>query len=63
MVESRNGIAKRRCGLDLILAYLAETGKTEAALQILAMNAAHLLRFLLRLFGGHWQEQNGLKNR
>jgi IS5 family transposase len=49
-VESRHGIAKRRYGLDLIMAYLAETGLTEAALQILVMNVAHLLRFLLRLF-------------
>ena len=50
MVESRNGIGKRRYGLDLIMAYLAETGKTEAAFIILAMNVAHLLRFLLALF-------------
>ena len=49
MVESRNGIGKRRYGLDLIMAYLAETGKTEAAFIILAMNVAHLLRLLLRL--------------
>jgi len=49
-VESRNGIAKRRYGLDLIMAYLEETGLREAALQILAMNVAHLLRFLLCLF-------------
>lgn len=52
MVEGRNGIGKRRYGLDLIMAYLAETGKTEAAFIILAMNVAHLLRFLLALF---WQ--------
>ena len=50
MVEGRNGIGKRRYGLDLIMAYLAETGKTEAAFIILAMNVAHLLRFLLALF-------------
>jgi hypothetical protein len=31
MAEGRNGIGKRRYGLDLIMAYLAETGKTEAA--------------------------------
>ena len=58
MVESRSGIAKRRYGLDLIMAYLAETGKTEAALQILVMNVAHLLRFLLRLF---WRVLSGRK--
>ena len=49
MVESRNGIAKRRYGLNRIMAYLACTGMTEAALQILVMNVAHLLRFFLRL--------------
>jgi len=50
MVESRNGIGKRRYGLDLIMAYLAETEKTEAAFIILAMNVTHLLRLLLCLF-------------
>ena len=49
MVESRNGIGKRRYGLDLIMAYLAETGKTEAAFIILAMNVAHLLRLSFAL--------------
>lgn len=47
IVESRHGIAKRRYGLDRIMAYLAVTGLTEAAMQILVMNVAHLLRFLL----------------
>ena len=37
-MESRNGIVKRRFGLDLILAYLPETAETEAALNVLAMN-------------------------
>ena len=50
MIESRGGIAKRRYGLSRIMAYLACTGMTEAALQILVMNVAHLLRFFLRLF-------------
>lgn len=50
IVESRNGIAKRRYGLDRILAYLADTAKTEAALIVFAMNAAHCLRSLLRIF-------------
>lgn len=49
IVESRNGIAKRRYGLDKILAYLDCTAKTEAALILLAMNAALCLRTLLRL--------------
>jgi IS5 family transposase len=62
MVESRNGIGKRRYGLDLIMAYLAETGKTEAAFIILAMNVAHLLRLLFSLFwhflaGTRWTEK------
>ncbi len=51
-VESRNGIAKRRYGLDLVMATLDGTAKTEAALNVLAMNIAHLLRVLLRLFWG-----------
>jgi hypothetical protein len=50
MVESRNGIAKRRYGLNRILAYLDCTAKTEAAFVVLAMNAAHVLRVLLRQF-------------
>lgn len=59
IVEGRNGIAKRHYGLDLIMAYLAETGMTEASLQILAMNVAFVLRFLLRFIwrifaGGKW---------
>ena len=38
-------------GLDLIAAKLDETAKTEAALILLAMNAAHALaRWLLRFF-------------
>ncbi len=50
-IESSNGVAKRRYGLDLIMAKLDETAKTEAALVILAMNAAHRLRrWLLRFF-------------
>lgn len=48
IVESRNGIAKRRYGLDLILSYLSCTSKTEAALVVFAMNAALCLRTLLR---------------
>ena len=54
VVESRNGIAKRRYGLDRMMAYLAVTGLTEAAMQFLVMNVAHLLRFLLCLF---WRRQ------
>lgn len=40
-VEGRNGNAKRRFGLDLIAAKLDETAKTEAALILIAMNAAY----------------------
>lgn len=50
-VEGRNGNAKRRFGLDLIAAKLDETAKTEAALILLAMNAARkLARWLFRFF-------------
>jgi hypothetical protein len=52
IVESRNGIAKRRYGLDRILAYLEDTSQTEAAMTVFAMNAAACLRALARwLFG------------
>lgn len=48
-VEGRNGNLKLRYGLDLIMSKLDETAKTEAALNILAMNAAYRLRqWLLR---------------
>jgi transposase, IS5 family len=49
MVESRNGISKRRYGLNLIMATLSCTAQTEAALNVLAMNVCHVLRILLRL--------------
>jgi hypothetical protein len=49
MVEGRNGISKRRYGLNLIMATLSCTAETEAALNVLAMNVAHLLRVLLRI--------------
>lgn len=48
IIESRNGIAKRRFGLDLIMAVLPETALTEGALQVLCMNAR--IRLLWRLF-------------
>ena len=50
-IESSNGVAKRRYGLNLIMAKLNETAKTEAVIVIFAMNAAHRLRrWLLRFF-------------
>ncbi len=49
-IEGRNGNAKRRFGLDLIMAKLDETAKTEAALVILAMNASHRLALWLARF-------------
>ncbi len=50
-IEGRNGNAKRRFGLDLIMAKLDETAKTEAALVILAMNTSYrLLRWLALFF-------------
>ena len=48
IIEGRNGLAKRRFGLDLIMAYLPETSLTEAAFAVLCMNAH--LRILLRFF-------------
>ena len=50
IVESRNGIVKRRYGLDLVMARLECTSETEAALNVLVMNIAHVLRALLRHF-------------
>ena len=51
-IEGRNGNAKRRFGLDLIMSKLDETAKTEAALNIIAMNVAHKLAlWLWRFFG------------
>ncbi len=49
-IEGRNGNAKRRFGLDLIMAKLGETAKTEAALVILAMNASPRLALCLARF-------------
>lgn len=51
-IEGRNGIAKRRYGLDLIMSILPETAMTEAALNIVVMNVAHLLRMLFCLLRG-----------
>jgi len=46
MVESRNGIAKRRYGLDRILAYRERTSEMEAAMIVISMNMALCLRTL-----------------
>ena len=52
IVESRNGIAKRHYGMDLIKCKLDETAKTDAALSIIAMNAIHrIVRWLALFFG------------
>ena len=45
IVEGRNGMVKRRFGLDRIMAYLKETAMTEAAFNVLCMNAR--IRILL----------------
>jgi hypothetical protein len=50
IVEGRIGINKRRYGLNLICARLPHTGYIEAAMNVLCMNVAHVLRALLRLF-------------
>ena len=46
IIEGRIGIVKRRFGLNLIMAYLKQTAMTEAAFNVLCMNAR--LRILLR---------------
>ena len=48
MVEGRLGIGKRRYGLDRIFARLDNAGEVEAAMNIICMNVAHLVRVLLR---------------
>ena len=48
MVEGRIGISKQRYGLDRIYARLTNTGEFEAAMNVLCMNVAHVLRNLLR---------------
>jgi hypothetical protein len=50
IIEGRIGINKRRYGLDLIYARLEQTGEFEAAMNVLCMNIAHVLRGLLRFF-------------
>lgn len=60
-VEGRNGNAKRRYGLDLIAAKLDETAKTEAALILVAMNAAHKLKgWLLRFWQNRWNSMESI---
>ena len=54
IVESRNGIVKRRYGLSRIMAWLPQTALTEAAMNVLVMNAAHVLRVLLRFLKIHF---------
>jgi len=54
VVEGRNGNLKRRFGLDLITSVLDENAKTEAALQILAMNLLQRLRSLFAHFLRHF---------
>ena len=59
-VEGRIGTDKRRYGLDLIYSRLEPTGEFEAAMNVLCMNVAHvlrvfarfLLRWLIRLYFG-----------
>jgi len=57
IVESRNGIVKRRYGLGLIMTRLMCTSETEAALNVLVMNIAHVMRVLLRKFPAHYFQQ------
>ena len=41
-----------RYGLNLVMAILSCTAETEASLNVLSMNVAHVLRAFLRLFSG-----------
>lgn len=54
-IEGRNGNLKRKFGLDLIFCKLDENAKTEAALNLLAMNAAYRLRRWLVQFWGFFR--------
>ena len=49
-VEGKNGLARRRYGLDLIMSKLDENAKTEAAFALLVMNASRKLREHLSYF-------------
>ena len=54
-IEGRIGTGKRRFGLDLIMSKLDETAKTEAVMDILAMNVSRrLVRWLAYLFRFRW---------
>ena len=54
-IEGRIGTGKRRFGLDLIMSKLDETAKTEAVVDILAMNASHwLVRWFADIFRFCW---------
>ena len=54
-IEGRIGTGKRRFGLDLIMSKLDETAKTEAVLDILAMNVSRrLAQWLARFFRFCW---------
>jgi len=51
IVESRNGIVKRKYGMNRILTYLNCTSKTEVAMAVLAMNVGlHLKELLCLIF-------------
>ena len=54
IIEAKNGTAKRRYGLDLILSKLDETSKTDAALSILMMNSWKRVRRELFYFFRRW---------
>jgi hypothetical protein len=47
IVEGKIGTSKRRYGLDLIYGRLDNTGEVEAALNILCMNVAYIVKILL----------------
>ena len=49
IVEGRIGVDKQRYGLDRIYARLKPTGEVEAAMNVLSMNVAHVLRSLIKM--------------
>lgn len=48
IVEGRIGVSKRRFGLDLIYSRCERTSEVEAAMNVICMNVAHVLRAILR---------------
>ena len=50
IIEGRFGVVKRRFGFGLIMAYLPETGLTEAAMKVLCMNVMIKIKRDIKIF-------------